>query len=194
MSWICLPGTRPGWGYVPGRWVSILVVVDLPPGLAGPLRPLAGHWSFNPCCRGSASRARRRNGRGPRCRHDQTSNVSILVVVDLPPGLLMRPTSQSLPGGFQSLLSWICLPGAAACGSGRRSRPHVSILVVVDLPPGHRSDRGGESVPAGFNPCCRGSASRARRRCRAMSSRPGFQSLLSWICLPGSRRTSWARR
>ena len=117
---------------------------------------------FNPCCVGSRSSAAHAVGR------DKRLKVSILVVLDLGhrQGSTVPPGSHRI--GFQSLLCWISVIGAATergrcripvfqsllcwisvIGTARRPggdrQDRVSILVVLDL--GHRH-AGDALVPA----------------------------------------------
>src|SRR5204862_188610 len=90
--------------------------------------------------------------------------VSILVLVDRPPGREVAPLVSVC-----CLVSFLVLvdrpPGRPRGARPVRSGLYVSILVLVDRPPG--LDLRGEGVGLrldGFNPCSRGSASWAARQ------------------------------
>ena len=100
------PGVRAGLGH--GENVSILVLMDLLPGLRYTrLTIISLANRFNPCFNGSASRTV-----CPEAKNEFFRQVSILVLMDLLPGPF--PSHRGIPGFSVSILVLMdLLPGPA---------------------------------------------------------------------------------
>ena len=157
--------------------VSILVVLDAGPQQSFLVSRAATARCFNPCCSGCGSstlweRYRTRAGScfNPCCSGcgsstkitDQATycwwNVSILVVLDAGPQLLIGLPLESMPSSFNPCCSGCGSSTWLACSPGRLE-PAVSILVVLDAGPQQRSNAPVVGSLICFNPCCSGCGS-----------------------------------
>ena len=87
--------------------------------------------------------------------------VSILVFLELAPGLLERLAHSSLSSCFNP-----CFSGTRARTLGQKldllTFQKVSILVFLELAPGLELGAGGDVVVGGFNPCFSGTRARTQ--------------------------------
>ncbi len=203
--WNSRPDVYRWWPIILRRRVSILVFLELAPGLQFSDGSLAVPFCFNPCFSGTRARTRLRDEYGA------ISDVSILVFLELAPGPRGVRASRSMFRRVSILVFLELAPGQPEQGRGAAAYRFQSLFFWNSRPDSERRlpSRSGYQFQSlffwnsrpdsidhgifisrwiGFNPCFSGTRARTRVGRRKNDEEKWFQSLFFWNSRPDARR------